>query len=143
MNNVRWDMAGIKKLGSAKLTLNSAATTAFDFGTPDNLYLPTLAGYKHGDRILVVLSATTAGTDDALTWVLQDADDNAGAIGTPATAVSSVVAGGLSAGTSDDFSVFAVKIQNGRPWLKISATRVGTTDTHVCHCTVYAVPSNV
>ena len=95
------------------------------------------------NRLLVVLTASTAGTTDALTWVIQDADDSSGSIGTPATAVTSAVAGALSAGTGDDFSAFAVQVQPNRPWLRVSVTRVGTTDTHVTHCSVYAVPNGV
>lgn len=141
-SNVRYDLAGARVLGFAKLTLNSAATTAFDFGTPDNLGLAALSTYHHGDRIVVVLTATTVGTTDALTWVIQDADDSAGSIGTPATALTTFLVGALAAGTGDDQTVASVQLQSGRPWLKISATRVGTTDTHVAHCTVLAVPSN-
>lgn len=139
---IRWDMAGMELLGSSKVTINSATTTVFDFGTPNDLNLAASTVYDAGDRVLVVLSASTAGTTDALTWVIQDADDNAGSIGTPATAVTSFITGALSAGTGDDFTVAAVKLQPGRPWLRVSVTRVGTTDTHVTHCTVLAVPSN-
>lgn len=142
MSNVRSDMAAMTLIASSKVTINSATTTSFDFGTPDDVNLATVTGYTPGDRILVVLTASTAGTTDALTWVVQDADDSSGSIGTPATAVTSVVAGGLSAGTGDDFSAFAVKVQPGRPWLRVRVTRVGTTDTHVTHCSVYAVPNN-
>lgn len=140
MSNVKWDLAGLKMLGSSKVTINSATTTNFDFGTPNDLDLSALTDYKNGNRVLVVLSATTAGTTDALTWVIQDAPDSSGSIGTPAAATTSAIEGGLSAGTGDDFSVFAVQVQNGRPWLRVGVTRVGTTDTHVTHCTVYAVP---
>lgn len=141
MSNVRYDMAAMTKIASSKVTINSATTTDFDFGTPNDIDLKTVSGYTAGDRVLVVLTASTAGTTDALTWVIQDADDSSGSIGTPATAVTSVVAGALSAGTGDDYSAFAVKIQPNRPWLRISVTRVGTTDTHVTHCSVYAVPN--
>lgn len=140
MTNIRKDLAGAKVLGTAKVTINSATTTSFDFGTPDDINLATNANYRPGDRVMVILCATTAGTTDALTWVIQDADDNAGSIGTPATAVTDAVSGALAAGTADDYSVFAVEIQNGRPWLRVRVTRVGTTDTHVTTCVVLAVP---
>lgn len=141
---IRKDLAGLTLLGSAKVTINTATTTAFDFGTPNDLDLSSLSGYQPGDRILVVMSASTAGTTDALTWVIQDADDNAGSFGTAATAVTSAVgSSALAAGTGDDYSAFAVTVQSGRPWLRCSVTRVGTTDTHVTHCTVWAVPSNL
>jgi hypothetical protein len=142
-SNVRWDMAGAEVLGTAKVTINTATTTAFDFGTPNDLNLAALANYEPGDRVLVVLSASTAGTTDALTWVIQDADDSSGSIGTPAAAEVSFIAGALAAGTGDDFTVAAVKLKPDRPWLRVSVTRAGTTDTHVTHATVLAVPSNV
>lgn len=143
MELIKWDLAAAKVLGNAKVTINTATTTAFDFGTPDNLNLAALANYRHGDRILVILTATTAGTTDALTWVIEDAPDSSGSIGTTAAASGAFIQGALSAGTADDFTVFALKLQPNRPWLKMSVTRVGTTDTHVCHATVLAIPSNV
>lgn len=143
MELIKWDLAAAKQLGSAKVTINTATTTSFDFGTPDDLNLAALANYRHGDRILVVMSASTAGTTDSLTWVLQDAPDSSGSIGTPATAVTSAVQGALAAGTADDFSAFALKIQPGRPWLRMRVTSSGATDTFVTHCTVWSVPSNV
>lgn len=143
MSNVRYDMANMAKLGSAKVTINSATTTSFDFGTPDDLNLAALSAYSPGDRVLVVLSASTAGTTDALTWVIQDAPDSSGSIGTTATAVTSAVSGALAAGTSDDFSAFAVQVQPNRPWLRVRVTSSGATDTFVTHCTVWAVPNGV
>lgn len=142
MSNVRYDMANMAKLGSAKVTINTATTTSFDFGTPDDLNLAALSGYTPGDRVLVVCSASTGGTTDSLTWVIQDAPDSSGSIGTPATAVTSAVSGGLSAGTSDDFSAFAVQVQPNRPWLRVRVTSSGATDTFVTHCSVWAVPNN-
>lgn len=141
MSNVRYDLAAMTLIASSKVTINSATTTSFDFGTPDDINLATVAGYTPGDRVLVVLTASTAGTTDALTWVIQDAPDSSGSIGSTGTAVTSAVAGALSAGTGDDFSAFAVQVQPGRPWLRVRVTRVGTTDTHVTHCSVYAVPN--
>jgi hypothetical protein len=143
MGTVRYDMAAMTKLASSKVTIATATTTSFDFGTPDDINLAAITGYTPGDRILVILTASTAGTADSITWVIQDADDSSGSIGTPATAVTAVVAGALAAGTSDDASAFAVKIQPGRPWLRIRVTSSGATDTVVCHCSVYAVPNGV
>jgi hypothetical protein len=142
MSNVRYDMANMAKIASSKVTINSATTTSFDFGTPDDINLASVTGYTPGDRVLVHLTASTAGTTDALTWVIEDAPDSSGSIGSTAAATVSAVSGALSAGTGDDFSAFAVQIQPGRPWLRVRVTRVGTTDTHVTHCTVWAVPNN-
>lgn len=142
MSNVRYDMANMAKLASSKVTISTATTTSFDFGTPDDINLAALANYSPGDRVLVILTASTAGTTDSLTWVIQDAPDSSGSIGSTATAVTSVVAGALAAGTSDDASAFAVQVQPGRPWLRVRVTSSGATDTFVTHCSVYAVPNN-
>ncbi|MCI0690297.1 MAG: hypothetical protein L0Y54_24115 [Sporichthyaceae bacterium] len=138
----KWDLAAAKKIASSKVTISTATTTSFDFGTPDDINLAAAPGYGAGDRLLVVLTASTAGSTDSITWVIQDAPDNAGSIGTPAAAVLSAVAGALAAGTGDDYSAFAVKIQPGRPWLRVRVTSGGATDTFVCHASVYAMPSN-
>jgi hypothetical protein len=142
MSIVRWDLAGAKLIASATQSITDATTTAYDFGTPNDIDLRELADYRPGDRLLVVFSATTAGTTSALTHVIQDADDNAGSIGTPAAAVTSAVAGALAAGTGNDFSAVAVKVQPDRPWLRISATLDDATDTLVCNCMVFAIPNN-
>lgn len=140
---VKWDMAGATKIASSKVTIASATTTSFDFGTPDDINLAAVTGYTAGDRILAIMTASTAGTTDSLTWVIQDAPDSSGSIGSAATAVTSVVAGALAAGTGDDYSAFAVQVQPGRPWLRFRVTSGGATDTFVTHCSVYAIPSNV
>lgn len=140
-STVRWDMAGAELLASSKVTISTATTTAFDFGTPNDVNLAALANYDPGDRVLLVLSASTAGTTDSITWVVSDADDSSGSIGTPATAVTSAITGALAAGTGDDRTVLAVKVQPDRPWLRVAVTSSGATDTVVCHCTVLAVPS--
>lgn len=139
----KWDLAGAKKLASSKVTIATATTTTFDFGTPDDINLAALANYRPGDRLLVVLTASTGGTTDSLTWVIQDAPDSSGSIGTPATAVTSAVGGALAAGTSDDASAIAVQVQPGRPWLRVRVSSSGATDTFVTHCSVYAIPSNL
>jgi hypothetical protein len=143
MSNVRYDMANMAKLGSAKVTIATATTTSFDFGTPDDINLAGLSAYSPGDRVLVVCSASTAGTTNNLTWVIQDAADSSGSIGSTATAVTSVVSGALAATTGDDFSAFAVQVQPGRPWLRVRVTSDGSTDTFVTHCTVWAVPNDL
>jgi len=139
----KWDLAGAKLIASATQSITDATTTAYDFGTPNDIDLRELADYGHGDRLLVVFTATTAGTTSNLTHVIADAPDSSGSIGTPAAAVTSAVAGALAATTGDDFSAFAVKVQPNRPWLRISETLDNATDTVECCCMVFAVPSNV
>jgi hypothetical protein len=141
-STVRWDLAAAESVATSKVTIATAVTTVFDFGTPNDVNLAAAANYDPGDRIIIVLTASTTGTTDSLTWVIQDADDSAGSIGTPAAATLSAIAGALLATTGDDYSVFAVKLKPGRPWLRVSVTSSGATDTFVTHCTVLAVPSN-
>ncbi|GIH07495.1 hypothetical protein Rhe02_55620 [Rhizocola hellebori] len=131
----------VRVLGSATFAINSATTTNGDFGTPDDISLEALAAagtYKPGDRVLVVFSAPrTAGAgSDAISFSVQDAPDNAGSIGTPATAETD---GTLTGGSGHQTAVAAVKVKAGRPWLRFRATRAGTTDTHQVSITVLAV----
>lgn len=124
-------------LGKAKLTVNSAATSNFDFGTPDDVNLASVSGYHAGDRLLVVFDSTTTGTTNAISFSVQDADDSSGSIGTPATAVTD---GTLTGGTGDQAAHTMVQVQPGRPWIRCRATGVGATDTHTAQALVYAVP---
>jgi hypothetical protein len=126
----------VRVLGQAKVTINSATTTNFDFGTPDDINLTALAGYKHGDKVMVVFSATTAGTTDTVSFSVQDAPDSSGSIGTPAAAVTDAT---LTGGTGDRRAVTAVQLQPGRPWLRCRVTSTGATDTFVASAIVLAV----
>lgn len=141
-STIRWDMGGAELVASSKVTIATATTTSFDFGTPNDIDLRNTSAYDPGDRILVVLSASTAGTTDSITWVIEDAPDSSGSIGTTAAAVTSFISGALAAGTGDDRTVAAVQLQPDRPWLRVRVTSSGATDTFVTHCTVLAVPSN-
>lgn len=132
--------AEFRVLASAKQTIASPATTAFDWGSPNDLYVPSLVGYDPGDRLLLVCSASTAGSTSTLTWVVQDADDSSGSIGTPATAVTD---GTLAGGTGDDNKVFGIRLQNGRPWLRVAVTHATATDSFVCHVNLLAVASGL
>jgi hypothetical protein len=142
-DTVKWNMAGAELLGSSKVTISTATTTSFDFGTPNDIDLRNEANYDHGDRILVTLTASTGGTTDSLTWVIEDAPDNAGNIGTTAAAEVSFITGALAETTGDAFTVAAVRLKPERPWLRVRVTSSGATDTFVTHCMVLAVPSNV
>lgn len=125
------------KLGTAKVSINSATTTNFDFGTPNDLDLANTSGYRAGDRILVMFVATSAGTTDTVSFSVQDAPDSSGSIGTPATAVTD---GTLTGGTGDEEAHTMVQVQPGRPWLRCRVTSTGATDTFVTKCTVYGIP---
>jgi hypothetical protein len=127
----------LKVLGTSKVTISTATTTAFDFGTPNDIDLASEDNYAPGDRILVVFDASTTGTTDTVSFSVQDADDSSGSIGTPATAVTD---GTLTGGTGDQYAHTAVQLQAGRPWLRCRVTSDGATDTFVAQCTVFALP---
>lgn len=133
--------ADLKLLATAKASINTNGTINFDFGTPDDINLAALSNYKHGDRVLVVFTATTAGTTNVVSFSVQDAPDNAGTIGTPATA--SIDGVGLAGGTGDQHAHTAVRVQSGRPWLRCRVTSNGTTDTFVATAKVFAVGRTV
>lgn len=135
---------GLKLLGRAKVTINSATTSNFDFGTPDDINLATVTAnapglnFEHEDRILVVFAATTTGTTDTVSFSVQDAADNgSGAIGTPAAAVTD---GTLTGGTGTQYAYTSVRVQSGRPWLRCRITSTGATDTFVGTVHVFALP---
>ena len=143
-STVRWDCPGIEKIAGASQVIAANATTAFDFGTPNDIDLTDLV-YNPGDRVLVLLSATrAAGTTSTLDFTIQDAPDSSGSIGTPATAVTSGTAPSFAAdsGAVHKSAVVAVKIQPGRPWIRVNAVH-GTagTDSFQCHATVLGVAS--
>jgi hypothetical protein len=84
---------------------------------------------------VVHIDMSTAGTTDTTAISVLDAPDSSGSIGTTAAAVTSVVSGALAGGTGDQYLLAGIKVQAGRPWLKIGVVRAsGTTDTHVCQC---------
>jgi hypothetical protein len=132
--------AEVVVLGSAKLTIAAPATTQL---TGASWNVPTLTGYKPGMRLVLVCQATTAGTTSTLTWVVQDADDNAGSIGTPATAVTDSTGATLAGGTGDDYRVVGIKPQVSRPWLKVSVTHATATDSFVCGASLLGITSGI
>lgn len=133
------DLVGtqLKLLGSSKVTINSATTTNYDFGTPNDIDLANESDYEPGDRLLVVWTATTAGTTDTVSFSVQDAPDSSGSIGTAATAVTD---GTLTGGTGDEVAHTMVQVQPGRPWIRCRVTSTGATDTFVTTCAVYTIP---
>jgi hypothetical protein len=146
MSMVRWALNEDLMSLHASQVIAANATTAFDFGTPNDIDLDS-TNYKPGDRVLLVISATRAGgTTSTLAFTVQDAPDNAGSIGTPATAT---ISGTLPTFATDSGAVhkaalIAVQVKPGRPWIRVNAVH-GTagTDSFQCHCSVIGVPSNV
>jgi hypothetical protein len=133
----------IRRIATAKASIATATTTAFDFGTPNDIDLRSTS-WPAGCRLLAILHNTTAGTTDTTDWTIQDAPDNAGAIGNPATAVTNVLAGALAGGTGDQFCVVEITPQADRPWLRFNLHRAaGTTDTVVGSVTLLALPAAI
>lgn len=145
MSTVNWALNENIRSRSASQVIAANATTAFDFGTPNDIDLRT-TDFKPGDRVLIVISALRAsGTTSTLSFTVQDANDNAGSFGTPATAVTDGTLPSFAADTTGhQYGVVAVKVQNGRPWIRVNAVH-GTsgTDSFQCHCTVLGVPGTV
>jgi hypothetical protein len=95
------------------------------------------------DDVVTALDAlviATAGSTDTVSFVVQDADDSAGSIGTPTTAITD---GTLTGGTGHQHAVTGVQLQADRPWLRLRATSDGTTDTFHVRATVLAIPGGI
>lgn len=144
-STVRW-ATGAAVLAESTQTIAANATTAFDFGTPNDIYLlDSDYPYRPGDRLLVVLSVVrAAGTTSTLTFTIQDAPDNGGSIGTPAAASTSGETPVYAAGTAGaQNTLAAIQVKADRPWIRINAVHgAAGTDSFQCHCTVLRVPSN-
>ncbi|GAA2355315.1 hypothetical protein Cme02nite_69360 [Catellatospora methionotrophica] len=125
-------------LATGTASIATVTTTNVDFGTPDDVKVAVGANFQPGDRLVAVITASTSGTTDTTTFSVQDAPDNAGSIGTPATAVTT---GALTGGTGNQYAVVGIQLQAGRPWIRVRATRAsGTTDTHVIRVVLLAIP---
>jgi hypothetical protein len=134
------DLVVPRVVATGNFQINTATTTSIDFGTPDDVKMaPNSTGNK-GERLVLVITARTSGTTDAISFVVQDAPDSSGSIGTPATAVTS---GTLTGGTGTQVATVGIKLQPSRPWIRVRATRVGTTDTHHVTAVLLAVPPNM
>lgn len=141
----RQDVAANMRIRQASQVIAANATTAFDFGTPDDINLATTT-FKPGDRILVVLSATrAAGTTSTLTYTIQDAPDSSGSIGTPATAVTTGTIPAHAAGDAGQKGgVVGISVQPGRPWIRVNAVHGGGgTDSFQAHVSIIGVPAVV
>lgn len=136
------DLGNIKLLGFDTLILTDGTETNFDFGTPNDIDLASNANYRPGDRVLIICAgrAAAAQTTDAVTWVIYDAPDSAGSIGTPAAADLSIIDGALVGAATEDSLVAAVKLQPGRPWIRVAADMQGTTDDYHVSCVALSVP---
>ncbi len=130
-----------KVLATGTASIATATTVNIDFGTPDDVKVAPGANYAPGDRLVVIITASTSGTTDATSFSVQDAADNAGSIGTPGTAVTTTLP---AAATGNQYLAIGVDLQPGKPWLRVRATRAsGTTDTLVIRAVLLAIPHNI
>lgn len=128
-------------LATGTASIATATTVNVDFGTPDDVKVAVGANYQPGDRLVVVITGSTAGTTDSTSFDVQDAPDNAGSIGTPAAADTTTLP---AAATGNQYVVVGVRLKPGRPWLRVRATRAsGTTDTLVIRALLLAIPHNL
>lgn len=142
-NRACQDDLGIR--GAAQV-IAANATTAFDFGTPNDIDLRDHNIYRPGTRVLVLITALrAAGSTSTLTFTIQDAPDVNGVIGTPAAATVYGAAPAFAAATAGyRSSIAAVKVKDGRPWLRVNAVH-GTagTDSFQCHAVVIGIPNGI
>lgn len=120
-------------------TYSGSIATATTTNLTSDIKLAPGATFQSNDRLVLVIRGTTAGTTDSTSFDVQDAPDNAGSIGTPAAAVldRSLVA----AATGSQTVVYGVRLQPGRPWIRVRVIRAsGTTDTLVVSAVLLAVP---
>lgn len=122
-------------------TMSGSIATVTTTNLTSDLNLAASSVFKPGDRVVVVIRGTTAGTTDSTSFSVQDAPDSAGSIGTPATAVTTTLP---AATTGNQTVVVGVQLQPGRPWLRVRTTRgAGTTDTLLVSAVVLAIPHNL
>lgn len=135
------ELVAPRVLAVGTASIATVTTVSIDFGTPDDVLLAVGANYQPNDRLVVVITASTAGTTDATSFDVQDAPDSAGSIGTPAAAITTTLG---AAATGNQYKVIGVRSQPGRPWLRVRATRAsGTTDTLVLRAVLLAIPHNI
>lgn len=122
-------------------TLTGSIATVTTTNLTSDINLAGNANFKSGDRILIVVRGTTAGTTDASSFSVQDAPDAAGSIGTPAAAITTTLP---AAATGNQTVVIGVQLQPGRPWLRVRVTRAaGTTDTLLVSAVALSIPHSL
>jgi hypothetical protein len=122
-------------------TMTASIATATTTNFTSDCKVAVGANFKPGDRLVLVITASTAGTTDSTSFSVQDAPDSAGSIGTPATAVTTTLP---AATTGNQYLVVGIQLQPSRPWIRVRTTRAsGTTDTLVCRAVLMAVPHNL
>lgn len=135
------ELINARTVATGLASIATATTTAFDFGTPDDIKVAPSANYFPNDRLFFVITGDTTGTSDASDFIVLDAPDSSGSIGTPAAAVTTTLPAAAAGG---QYVVIGVKLQVGRPWLRLQVHRAsGATDTLKCRALLLAVPHNL
>jgi hypothetical protein len=135
------ELVAPRVLATGLASIATATTTAFDFGTPDDIKVAAGANYKPGDRLVFVITADTAGTTDSNDFIVLDAPDSSGSIGSTAAAVTTTIPAGAAGA---QYVCIGVRLQPGRPWQRLHVHRAsGTTDTVKCRALLLAVPHNL
>lgn len=130
-----------KILATGSASIATATTTAFDFGTPDDVKVAIGTNYALSDRLAFVITASTAGTTDSSDFIVLDAPDSSGSIGSTAAAVTTTLPAGAA---GNQYVVIGVQLQPSRPWLRLQVHRAaGTTDTLVCRALLVAMPHSM
>ena len=129
-------------LATGTASIATATTTALDFGTPDDINVAVGTNYKPGDRLVLVITANSTGSTDANDFIVLDAPDSSGSIGATAAAVLDRSLVAAAAGSQS--VVYGVRLQVGRPWIRVQVHRAsGTTDTTKVVAVLLAVPHNL
>lgn len=135
------ELVAPRVLATGTASIATATTVNVDFGTPDDVLVALGTNFKPGDRLVCIITASTAGTTDSTSFSVQDAPDSSGSIGTPATAITTTLP---AAATGNQYVAVGIQLQPGRPWIRVRATRAsGTTDTLVVRAVLLAVPHNL
>lgn len=135
------ELVNARVVATGTASIATATTTALDFGTPDDIKVAVGTNYKPGDRLVLVLTANSSGATDANDFIVLDAPDSAGSIGSTAAAVTTTIP---AAAAGSQSVVLGVRLQIGRPWFRVQVHRAaGTTDTTKVVGVLLAVPHNL
>jgi len=132
------ELVAPRKLATFSGSIATATTTNM---TSDVNVAVGASTFQPNDRLVLVITASTAGTTDSTSFDVQDAPDNAGSIGTPAAAVTTTLP---AAATGNQYVVVGIRLQPGRPWIRVRMIRAaGTTDTLTVRAVLLAVPHSI
>lgn len=122
-------------------TMTASIATVTTTNLASDVKVAVGANYQPNDRLILVITGSTAGSTDATSFDVQDAPDNAGSIGTPAAAVTTTLP---VAATGNQYVVIGIRLQPNRPWIRVRTTRAaGTTDTLVVRAVLLAAPHSL